>query len=56
MVAGFGVVGAPMSTALIYFTITFIPVCFVMRRVLRNIRDAHPVLAVTPPAAQGQQA
>ncbi len=38
MVGELGIVGAPMSTALIYFLVTLVPLAFVIRRELRRIR------------------
>lgn len=38
MVAEYGVVGAPMATTLIYFTITLVPLALLLRRVLRDVR------------------
>lgn len=38
MVGELGIVGAPMTTALIYFLVTLVPLAFVIRRELRRIR------------------
>ena len=38
MVGEMGIVGAPLSTALIYFVVTLVPLAFVIRRELRRIR------------------
>ena len=38
MVGEYGIAGAPMSTAMIYFCVTLVPLAFVIRRELRAIR------------------
>jgi O-antigen/teichoic acid export membrane protein len=47
MVGEHGIVGAPMTTAIIYFAITLVPLAFVIRRILRDIRAAQPAAAAS---------
>jgi O-antigen/teichoic acid export membrane protein len=47
LVSRWGIVGAPLGTAAIYALVTLIPLAFVIRRVIREIKSRQPQLGAT---------